>query len=74
MTPDHLLTRLHHLGLQHLLLEVLAVPQVVLLDTQSEPLVVIVAHRHLIRVVVVPSDHYCLTAILVVVITVAVGA
>lgn len=41
---DHVLAWLHHLGLEHLLLEVLAVPELVLLDTEAEPLVVVVTH------------------------------
>jgi len=41
---DHILTGLDHLGLEHLLLEVLAVPELVLLHAQAQTLIVVVAH------------------------------
>ena len=42
--------RLHVLGLEHLLLEVLAVPELVVLHGEAEAGVVIVAHAHMVLV------------------------
>lgn len=42
------------LGLEHLLLKVLAMPQLIVLHREAEPRVVIVAHAHMVLVVSCP--------------------
>ena len=56
------------LRLQHLLLEVLAVAQLVLLDREAQPVVVVMGHAELVwpTYVVARLHHNCLAAVLIV--------